>query len=85
MRKDLVRIGALKRARDLAGGVSFLARRIGVGVNSLDAMIQGHEEVPAWVFIAAVDFIRQADETGAVPPGFPPNWEGSVRYDDSKP
>lgn len=85
VRKDLVRIGALKRARDLAGGVSFLARRLGVGVDSLDAMIQGREEVPGWVFIKAVDFIREADDAGAVPPGFPPNWESSARYDDEKP
>ena len=71
MPKDLIRIGALKRARDLAGGVSFLARRLGVGVNALDAMIQGHEAVPAWVFIKAVDFIQHADDTAATPPGFP--------------
>lgn len=85
MRKDPVRIAALKRARDLAGGVSYLARRLGVGVDSLDAMIQGREEMPAWVFIHAVDFIQQADEAGAVPPGFPPNWESTARYDDEKP
>lgn len=82
---DAVRVGALKRARDLAGGVSFLARRLGVGAGALDSMIQGHEEVPAWVFIKVVDFIRHADETAAIPPGFPPDWESSVRYDDGKP
>ncbi len=85
VRRDLVRTGALKRARDLAGGVSYLARRLGVGASSLDAMIQGYEEVPAWVFIKSVDFIREADEAGVIPPGFPPNWESAVQYDDGKP
>lgn len=80
-----MRIAALKRARDLAGGVSYLARRLGVGANALDAMIQAREAVPAWVFIKAVDFIQSADDSGALPPGFPPGWESSVQYDEEKP
>jgi hypothetical protein len=65
---------ALTLARDLAGGVSFLARHLGIGVNALDAMLQGREEIPPWVFFAASDFIDARRDDQYTPPGFPENW-----------
>jgi hypothetical protein len=54
--------------------VSFLARKIGIGVHSLDAMLHGHEEIPSWVFLRAVDFINEARDESFTPPGFPADW-----------
>jgi hypothetical protein len=80
-----VRIAALKRARDLAGGVSYLARRIGIGADTLDEMLHGTEDIVSWVFLRAIDFIQDAEAANAVPPGFPPDWEASIIYDDARP
>jgi hypothetical protein len=73
--KSSLQVAALKRARDLAGGVSYLARKLGIGVNSLDDMLHDKEPVPSWVFVRAVDFINEAETTGATPPGFPEDWQ----------
>jgi hypothetical protein len=75
MPRRSLQIVALERARDLAGGVSYLARRLGVGVNALDDMVHGKEPVPSWIFLRAVDFINDAETRGATPPGFPADWE----------
>jgi hypothetical protein len=80
-----IRIAVLKRARDLAGGVSYLARHVGIGAGALDMMLHGIEETPAWVFLRAMDFIQDAEAAHAVPPGFPPDWEASIVYDDARP
>lgn len=69
-----IQLALLEHARDLAGGVSYLARSLGVGVNALDAMLHGHDPIPSWVFVKAVDFVEEQNQTGAIPPGFPPNW-----------
>lgn len=74
--RESVRQATLRRARDLAGGVSYLARRLGIGVNALDAMIHGNEEAPQWVFLRAVEFVADAEASRAVPPGFPADWDG---------
>lgn len=75
--EETARQATLRRARDLAGGVSFLGRQLGVGVNALDAMLWGTEEVPTGVFLKAAEFIAGAEEAGSVPPGFPANWESA--------
>jgi CheY-like chemotaxis protein len=72
--KETVRQATLRRARDLAGGVSFLGRQMGVGVNALDAMLWGREEIPGWVFLRAAEFVADAEAGNVVPPGFPANW-----------
>ena len=73
--KETVHQATLRRARDLAGGVSFLGRRLGIGVNSLDAMIHGNQETPQWVFLQAAQFVADAEAARETPPGFPANWD----------
>jgi CheY-like chemotaxis protein len=76
--KETVRQATLRRARDLAGGVSYLGRKLGIGVNSLDAMIHGNQETPQWVFLQAAEFVAEAESVRETPPGFPPNWDTSA-------
>lgn len=73
--KETVQQATLRRARDLAGGVSYLGRKLGVGVNALDAMLCGKEETPQWVFLKAAEFVARAEEAKVTPPGFPANWD----------
>ena len=68
----------LAHARDLAGGVTYLARKIGVGTDLLDAMLHGAEAIPSWVFLRAVDFVNEAREQQAIPRGFPDNWQDLI-------
>lgn len=75
--RETVRQATLRRARDLAGGVSYLGRRLGIGVNSLDAMIHGNQETPQWLFLQAAEFVAEAESAGETPPGFPANWDTS--------
>ncbi len=65
----------LAHARDLAGGVTYLARKMGVGTDSLDAMLHGAEPIPSWVFLGAVDFVNEAREQRTPPRGLPENWQ----------
>ena len=74
-RKSSIQLAALKRCRDLAGGVSFLARKIGIGSDSLDGMLHENEPIPDWIFLRAVDFLNEAEAAGTTPPGFPEDWE----------
>ena len=74
MEKKSLQRAALHVARDLAGGVTYLARKLGVGVNSLDEMLHGKTEVASWVFLRAVDFINEERDESYIPPGFPPDW-----------
>ena len=62
----------LRRARDLAGGVSLLSHKIGVRALDLDHFIQGHEPIPQWLLLRALDFLGEAEDR--VPPGFPTDW-----------
>jgi hypothetical protein len=73
--KESVQQATLRRARDLAGGVTFLERKLGVGAQSLDAMIQGKVAVPNWIFIRAVDFINDTEGSKILPPGLPNDWQ----------
>jgi hypothetical protein len=83
-RKSSIQVAALRRARDLAGGVSYLARKLGIGANALDDMLHDKEPVPSWVFLRAVDFINEAATSGATPPGFPEDWQEPGLGDSSK-
>jgi hypothetical protein len=65
---------ALRYARDLAGGVTFLARLIRIPTLNLDEMLHGREAIPNWVFLRVVDFINETEAKGAKPPGLPDNW-----------
>jgi CheY-like chemotaxis protein len=73
--KETVRQATLRRARDLAGGVSYLGRKLGIGVNSLDGMIHGNQDIPQWVFLQAAEFVADAETARETPPGFPPDWD----------
>lgn len=56
-----VYLAALRRARDLAGGVSFLSGKTGFNAETLDAMLHGREEIPGWVFLRVWDYINDAE------------------------
>lgn len=75
--KETVCQATLRRARDLAGGVSYLGRKLGIGVNSLDAMIHGNQDIPQWLFLQAAEFVAEAETARETPPGFPVNWDSS--------
>jgi hypothetical protein len=57
-----VQAGLLRRARDLAGGVSLLARALQVSANDLDEMLHGKAPVPAWLFLRAVDYVNDLEQ-----------------------
>ncbi len=73
--KESIQQATLRRARDLAGGISFLARRIGVSADVLDAMMHGRQDTPAWIFLRAADYINEAEQI-EVAPYFPPGRPG---------
>jgi hypothetical protein len=75
VRPKTLQQAALLRARDLAGGVSYLGRHLGIGAAALDAMLACTEEIPTWVFLRVVDYINDAEASGTTPPGFPANWQ----------
>jgi hypothetical protein len=54
-----VQIATLKRALELAPDTESLERALGLGSRRLDAMLEGHEPIPTWVFLRAVDFINE--------------------------
>jgi hypothetical protein len=74
----------LELARDYAGGVSYLARKLEVGFHSLDAMLVGNEEIPEWVFVRAVEYVNQRQAEGTPPPGLPADWQDALSGDDRK-
>ncbi len=74
MKESLQQV-ALRRARDLAGGVSYLSHKLGVSAHDLDAMMHGTEGIPTWVFLRAVDFINEAESQNTPPPGLPEGWQ----------
>lgn len=83
--KETVCQATLRRARDLAGGVSYLGRKLGIGVNALDAMIHGNQETPQWVFLQAAEFVADAETARETPPGFPPDWDSSAWFGEAHP
>jgi hypothetical protein len=74
-KESTIHVSALKRARDLSGGVTYLARKLGIDAKVLDAMMTEKEPVPKWLFMQVVQFITEAESTGKTPPGFPEDWE----------
>jgi hypothetical protein len=84
MKKSSLQVAALGRARDLAGGVSYLARKLGIGANALDNMLHEKEPVPSWVFLRAIDFINEAETAGRTPPGFPEDWHEPPQGDSTE-
>ena len=65
----------LRRASDLAGGVSYLAKHLQVSATDLDAMMHGAEAIPSWVTLRAMDFVNEAESRGITPPGYPADWQ----------
>src|SRR4051812_29196030 len=66
----------LKKARELAGGVSFLSRHIGVSAAQLDLYLHGQEQVPETVLRRGVGFLCDVSHPGDAPPGFPATRRG---------
>lgn len=64
----------LRRARDLAGGVSYLAHQLGVGSSLLDLMMAGVIQTPDWVFERAAAVVAEAERDNAPPRGLPEDW-----------
>ena len=64
MREETVQQATLRRARDLAGGVSLLAHKVGVSANDLDAMMHGLKRTPSWVLLRVADFINDMELQG---------------------
>lgn len=62
----------LHRARDLAGGVSFLARKLQVPPDELDDMLHGRSAIPSWIFLRAVDYVNEHETSSNGLPGSPP-------------
>jgi hypothetical protein len=58
-------LAMLKKARDVAGGVTFLARKVEVSTDYLEAMLHQREEIPRWVFLRLVDYFISSD--GGIP------------------
>ncbi len=77
--KPSVQVATLERARDLAGGVTYLAAHLEVGVDKVESMLQQKEVVPTWLFLRAVDFLNE--RSGTTPPGLPDDWEKKTRAD----
>lgn len=63
-----IQVAALELANTLAGGVSNLARRIGLDADTLDRMLWGREPVPTWVFLRVAEYIEEARRSGGAPP-----------------
>jgi hypothetical protein len=59
-----VQAGLLRRARDLAGGVSLLARALQVSADDLDDMLHAKTPVPTWLFLRAVDYVNEKERAG---------------------
>jgi hypothetical protein len=80
-----IQVAALELANTLAGGVSNLARKVGLNADTVDRMLWGREPVPTWVFLRVVDYINEARQSGATPPGFPQDWMEQLRDPGRKP
>jgi hypothetical protein len=65
----------LHRARDLAGGVTFLARKLQIPTNEVDDMLHGRAPIPNWVFLRAVDYVNEHETNPAGPLGSPPGMQ----------
>jgi hypothetical protein len=61
----------LRRARDLAGGVSYLAKHLSVSADELDAMLHGQVAIPSWLVLRTIDFVNEMAVRGLQTAGFP--------------
>jgi hypothetical protein len=62
----------LHRARDVAGGVSYLSKTIQISAIDLDDMLHGRAAIPNWVFLRAVDYVNAHETSPEGPLGAPP-------------
>jgi hypothetical protein len=62
-----IQLAALELANTLAGGVSNLARRIGLHADTVDRMLWGREPIPTWVFLRVAEYIDEARRSGRLP------------------
>lgn len=76
--KETLQQVALRRARDYAGGVSYLSHKLSISAHDLDAMLCGNERIPMWVFLRAIDFLNEAESRDTPPPGFPEDWRDPI-------
>ena len=75
MSEETIQQAALRLARDLAGGVSYLSAELGMPANALDDLIQGKGHVPHSLFLRVADYIATARQRKDPPPGLPPDWK----------
>jgi hypothetical protein len=59
-----VQAALLRRARDLAGGVSLLAKALQVSAYDLDDMLHAKAAIPTWLFLRAVDYVNDVEQAG---------------------
>ena len=62
VRATTVRKQALRQAQDLLGGPGGLLEAFTVNPAELDRWLQGKAEVPAWVFLRALDIVHARDD-----------------------
>lgn len=74
MTNETVQQVAVRRARDFAGGVTYLSHHVGVTAHDLDDFIHGKAPVPQWLFFRVIDFLNDIESRKTPPPGFPDNW-----------
>jgi hypothetical protein len=67
--RHCVQVSLLKIARDMAGGVSLLARELQVAATNLDQMLQERDPVPTWLFLKAVDYVNDVQGNKILAPG----------------
>ena len=60
MAQTSIQFRTLTMALQRAGNAQTLAKRLGVSVGQLFAMLDG-EEVPQWVFLRAVDYLSDPE------------------------
>lgn len=75
MSEETIQQAALRLARDLAGGVSYLSLELGTPANVLDDLIQGREPVPHALLMRVAGYIAAAQQRKEPPPGLPPDWK----------
>jgi hypothetical protein len=81
-RQISIQQATLYRARDLAGGVSYLSRALLIGANELDEMLHGRMQIPSWIFLRAVDYVNENETHPDAPLGAPPGHRNSQGRQD---
>jgi hypothetical protein len=78
-----VQAALLRRARDLAGGVSLLGRALEVSAYELDDMLHGKTQIPTWLFLRGVDYVNDVEQAGISAPNA--GAASAIRFDDDLP